>query len=40
MGKLNDYGIVLSIIGAVLAALVPGIASAKVLVWEVLPEQG
>jgi len=29
MGKLNDYGIVLAIIGAVLAALVPGIASAK-----------
>jgi V/A-type H+-transporting ATPase subunit K len=29
MEVLNDYGIVLAVVGAVLAALVPGIASAK-----------
>lgn len=29
MDKLNEYGIALAILGAVLAALVPGIASAK-----------
>ena len=35
MEILNDYGIVLALLGAVLVALVPGIASAKGGVWVV-----
>ena len=37
MEVLNSYGIVLALIGAVLSALIPGMASAKGVTWAVLP---